>query len=226
MPSQLVIKKFELGEWMTNCYVIHVESAEQNETSAVAASAIGRPCWIIDAGFDPYRLTAYIRDHKRVPQAVLLTHAHLDHIAGLSDLREKWPDLPILIHRAEQAFLTDPMLNLSVILEEPLVCPEATGFLEHGQALDIGGLRCEVRHTPGHSPGGVTFHFPQERVAFVGDTLFASSVGRTDFPTSDHELLFKSIRTQLLNLPDDTRVLPGHGPETTIGRERRSNPFL
>ncbi len=226
MPLKLIIRKFELGEWMTNCYVIHVEGQGANGAGEGAATDAAQPCWIIDAGFEPYRLAAYIRERGLVPQAILLTHAHLDHIAGLSDLREKWPDLPILIHREEEAFLTDPMLNLSVVLEEPLVCPPATGFLEHGQALNIAGLRCEVRHTPGHSPGGVTFYFPQQGVAFVGDTLFAGSVGRTDFPTSDHELLFESIRKQLLTLPDDTRVLPGHGPETTIGRERRSNPYL
>lgn len=226
MPPKLVIKRFELGEWMTNCYVIHVDAQRDVSTGGSAAADVSRPCWIIDAGFEPYRLAAYIREQKLAPQAVLLTHAHLDHIAGLSDLREKWPDLPILIHRAEEAFLGDPMLNLSVVLEEPLLCPPATGFLEHGQSLDIAGLRCEVRHTPGHSPGGVTFYFAQQGVAFVGDTLFAGSVGRTDFPTSDHELLFESIRSQLLTLPDSTRVLPGHGPETTIGKEKRSNPFL
>ena len=226
MPPKLAIKKFELGEWMTNCYVIHVEPAASGAGGEPPSTSADRPCWIIDAGFEPYRLAAYIRERKLTPQAVLLTHAHLDHIAGLTDLREKWPDLPILIHREEEEFLTDPMLNLSVVLEEPLVCPRATGFLEHKQSLDIGGLRCEVRHTPGHSPGGVTFYFPDQALAFVGDTLFAGSVGRTDFPTSDHELLFESIRSQLLTMPDDTRVLPGHGPDTTIGREKRSNPFL
>jgi len=218
MPDSLHIETFILGDWQTNCYVLHAKPA--------ADSTSPTPCWIIDASFEPFKLIQYIKRSNLAPQAVWLTHAHVDHIAGLPDLRRHWPDIPILIHRAEREFLTDPMLNLSAFLPEPMVVPEATGTFAHGDILDAAGLKCEVRHTPGHSPGGVTFYFKSESVAIVGDTLFKDSVGRTDFPTSDQDAMFRSIREQLLSMLDDTRVLPGHGPATTIGRERRSNPFL
>ncbi len=216
--DSLHIQTFVLGEWQTNCYVLH-------DAAADAPPGV-KPCWIIDAGFEPFRMIDYIKRSGLLPQAALLTHAHLDHIAGLIDVRRHWPDLPIFIHPAEAAFLTDPMLNLSAFLPEPMVLPEATGAFEHGDVLNIAGARCELRHTPGHSPGGVTFYFPAIRTAIVGDTLFQNSVGRFDFPTSDEETLFRSIREQLLTLPDETRVLPGHGPATTIGRERQMNPYI
>ncbi|MEX2215102.1 MAG: MBL fold metallo-hydrolase [Phycisphaeraceae bacterium] len=212
------IQTFTLGEWMTNCFVLHEERP--------AVQGQRRPCWIIDAGFQPEAMTAYIKRNDLEPKAVLLTHGHLDHIAGLIALRMYWPDLPILIHESEESFLVDPLLNLSVVLEEPIIVPAATGFLKHGQEMTIAGKKCKLRHTPGHSPGGITFYFPDERLAIVGDTLLAGGVGRADFPTSDHDLLFKSIRDQLLTLPDDTRILPGHGPQSTIGQERKFNPFL
>jgi glyoxylase-like metal-dependent hydrolase (beta-lactamase superfamily II) len=228
--TRLNLRTFVLGEWQTNCYVAHAvddePAGQRTDEREDEPHEEPRPCWIFDAGFNPSPMIRYIRQKHLTPQAVLLTHAHLDHIAGLPELRTHWPDLPILIHREEADFLTDPTLNLSIFLEEPLAAPAATGFLEHGRTLDIAGQRCELRHTPGHSPGGVTFHFPRERLAIVGDTLFAGSIGRYDFPTSDGELLLRSIREQLLTLPDDTRILPGHGPQTTIAAERRANPFL
>ena len=157
---------------------------------------------------------------------MVLTHAHIDHIAGLHDLRIQWPQLPIVIHEAEQDYLTDPTLNLSVVLANPIVMPAATGRLVHDQRLDLDGLSFEVRHTPGHSPGSVTLYQPEAGVALAGDVLFANSIGRTDFPTSNQAVLLESIRTQLYGLPDETRVLPGHGPETTIGHEKRNNPYV
>lgn len=218
--TKLHIESFCLGDWMTNCYVAYVDHGDER------ASAQPQPCWIFDAGFDPSSMIRYIEASQLQPREVLLTHAHLDHIAGLADLRRKWPDLSIRIHAAEKDFLTDPMLNLSIVLPEPIVAPRATGFVEHGDVLDLAGVRCEVRHTPGHSPGGVTYYFPQHDVAIVGDTLFRDSIGRFDFPTSDQRTLFKSIEEQLLTLPDDTRILPGHMEESTIGREKRWNPYL
>jgi len=219
MPDSLHIETFILGDWQTNCYVLHAKPV-------VADATLPTPCWIVDAGFEPHKLIQYIKRNNLAPRAVLLTHAHIDHIAGLPDIRRHWPDLPILIHEDETAFLTDPMLNLSAFLPEPLVVPEATATFKHGDTLEVAGLACLIRHTPGHSPGGATLYFQSESTAFVGDTLFRDSVGRSDFPTSDQAALFRSISEQLLTLPDDTRVLPGHGPATTIGRERRSNPFL
>ena len=221
MPNDsLNIQIFVLGEWQTNCFVLHNPAGDPMPGSDL------QPCWIIDAGFEPFRLIDYIKKNKLIPQAVLLTHAHLDHIAGLIDVRRHWPDLSIYIHPDEVAFLTDPMLNLSAFLPEPMVMPKATGTIHHGDVLTIAGTQCELRHTPGHSPGGITFYFPSLKTAIVGDTLFQNSVGRFDFPTSDEATLFRSIREQLMTLPDDTRILPGHGPATTIGQERQFNPYL
>lgn len=210
MANLLNIETFCLGEWMTNCYVVSVADR----------------CWVVDAGFEPRPMIEYIRRQALTPSQVVLTHAHVDHIAGLGEVLEAFPDLPILVHEAETAFLTDPSLNLSVALDRPVCSPSATGQLEHGQILELGGVRIEVRHTPGHSPGGVTLYQQEAGIAIVGDALFAGSIGRHDFPTSNQETLLRSIRDQLLILPDHTRVLPGHGPETTIGREKRMNPFL
>jgi glyoxylase-like metal-dependent hydrolase (beta-lactamase superfamily II) len=141
-------------------------------------------------------------------------------------MRELWPDMPILLHEAEHDFLLEPQLNLSAFLAEPIVAPAATGSLAHGDTLSLQGVHFEIRHTPGHSPGGVTLYQPDNAVAIVGDTLFASSIGRSDFPTSNGNVLMQSIREQLLTLPDATRILPGHGPASTIGAERAGNPFL
>ena len=213
MPD-LHVQPFTLGEWQTNCYVVHAADAKP-----------GDPCWIVDAGFGPQRLIAYVKDRQLVP-TVVLTHAHVDHIAGLAQVRQQFPDCPILIHAAEAEFLTDPDLNLSSFLDRPVVAPTATGQLQHGDTLPLGPFTFAVRHTPGHSPGGVCLYHQPSGLAIVGDTLFASSIGRSDFPTSDEATLHRSIREQLYTLPGETVVLPGHGPDTTIAHEMRTNPFV
>ncbi len=215
--AKLHIEAFCLGDWQTNCYVVHVDGAAASDAHA---------CWIIDAGFAPEAMLEYIAARRLEPRAVLLTHAHVDHIAGLAEIHKAYPPAPILIHRDEAAFLTDPQLNLSAWLDEPIVAPAATGFLKPGETIALAGFAFEIRHTPGHSPGGVTLYNEAAGVAIVGDALFAGSIGRTDFPTSDHATLIRAIHEQLMSLPDTVRILPGHGPETTIGRERRANPFL
>ena len=212
LDSPLHIESFCLGQWMTNCYVVeHVPS---------------KRCWIVDAGFDPDPLIQYVIDNALEPSQVVLTHAHVDHIAGLAAVRAKWSQLPILVHPAEQAALSDPAANLSAILPEPISAPPATGALEPGEIMELGDLAFEIRHTPGHSPGGITLYSAAHGVALVGDALFAGSIGRTDFPTSVHDQLIRAITKELLSLPDDTQVLSGHGPPTTIGQERLHNPFL
>lgn len=211
MSDALHIETFTLGQWMTNCYVAYTDAGN---------------CWIIDCGFEPEDMFEFIEEKNLTPQQVVLTHAHVDHIAGLPSLRRRWKDLPIVIHEAEREYPGDPALNLSIALAEPIVAPEPTSVFLHGDTLMLDGIGFEVRHTPGHSPGGVCLYQQEHHLAIVGDTLFAGSIGRSDFPTSNSNDLLNSIRTQLLTLPDDTRVLPGHGPATTIGTERRTNPFL
>ena len=208
--APLKIQTFILGQWQTNCFVL----------------SVGNDCWIVDAGFDPEPMLDAIDEQGLTVKQVVLTHAHLDHIAGLHTVRHRYPDVPILVHADEEEFLTDTRLNLSAAIIDPVVAPEATGLLHHGETLELNGVSFEVRHTPGHSPGGITLVQPHHSVAIVGDTLFAGSIGRFDFPTSDGPRLMQSISEQLMTLPDDTQVLPGHGPSTTIGQERASNPYL
>lgn len=210
--SRPTIQCCTLGPWETNCYV--VSAPDRNA------------CWIVDVGFDPAPLIDAVRSADLTPSRLILTHAHLDHIAGVRECLDEFGPVPIAIHEAEAEFLLNPDLNLSTFVEMNVTTPPADELLQDGQTLRLGEMTWSVLHTPGHSPGGITLYHAPSRQAIVGDTLFAGSIGRYDFPTSDGPLLLKSIREKLLTLPDDTRVLPGHGPETTIGVERRSNPFL
>ena len=198
---------------MTNCYVVYSEEANQD-------------CCIVDVGFEPKPMLDFINGQALRPNKVVLTHAHVDHIGGLTTVRESYPNIPILIHEAERDFLGDPGLNLSSLLADPVMAPEPTETIQHGQHLDLANNVFEVRHTPGHSPGGISLIQEQNQIALVGDTLFNGSIGRTDFPTSNSDQLLRSIRDQLFTLSDQTRVLPGHMDQTTIGRERATNPFV
>jgi glyoxylase-like metal-dependent hydrolase (beta-lactamase superfamily II) len=170
-----------------------------------------------------------VRELGLKPQALLLTHAHVDHIAGVNELLGAFPGMPVLIHAAEKDWLSNPMLNLSAGAGMRITARGPTAFLEDNQELELSGTRWRVLHTPGHSPGGVTFYSGGPGVppvALVGDALFAGSVGRTDFPGSDPDLLVRSIGTRLYTLPEETTIYPGHGPTSTIGREKRTNPFV
>ena len=206
------IDGFSLGPFATNCYVVSAEGS--------------KACWIIDASFDPHEMIDHVQNQDLKPEKILLTHAHVDHIAGLEEVRRAFPEVPVAIHKAESDWLEDPMLNLSQGHGFPITTRPAEQSLSDGDELEIDGVSWRVLHTPGHSPGGVTLYCEDAGVAIVGDTLFAGSIGRFDFPTSNQQDLEASIRERLYALPEETRVLPGHGPETTIGREKRSNPFV
>lgn len=210
--SQPIVEAFTLGPYATNCFLVH----HGHDSEA----------WIVDASFQPASMIERARQLGARVTRILLTHAHLDHIAGLAEVKAAFPEATIAIHDAEREFLTNPDLNLSGGAGVPFVAPPADLSLEHGQKLNLDGDEFTVLHTPGHSPGGVTLHCPAERLAIVGDTLFFEGVGRYDFPTSDQSALFNSIQRILYALPDETRCLPGHGPETTIGHEKRLNPFV
>ncbi|MBX3389578.1 MAG: MBL fold metallo-hydrolase [Phycisphaeraceae bacterium] len=210
--SRLQIQGVPLGPFETNCYVV---------------SEIGSTeCFIVDAGFGSAQLAEIVREGKLKPIALVLTHAHLDHIAGARLLRETFPELPIWIHENETQWLLDPELNLSAAAGMPVTAPKCDRGLRDGDQLDLPGGPWKVLHTPGHSPGSVTLWSANHGVAFVGDALFAGSIGRTDFPGCSFQDLSKSIRERLYTLPPETRCFPGHGPQTDIGREMKSNPFV
>ena len=208
------LQAFELGRCATNAYVVAPE---------VGA---GDACWIVDPGEGPEPLLRFLQGSPLKPAAIVCTHAHADHIAGIDRVRAAVGPVPILAHPLEADWFGDPMLNLSQFIGEPVSVSNPTGMLQDGQVLQLGPLAWRVLPTPGHSPGRVTLWCPQEKIALVGDTLFLDSIGRIDFPTSDPEAMRDSLHRVLMALPDDTRVCPGHGPDTTIGRERRSNPFI
>ena len=208
--NELAVETFTLGDFMTNCFFVR-------------NGGVG---WLVDVGFQPEAMLAAAERSGVTIEKIVLTHGHADHIAGLDLARSRFPRAEVLIPRNEADFLTDASLNLSAAFGMPITTAEADALLEHGQALDLGGVAFEVRHTPGHSPGGVSLVAHDHGRALVGDALFAGSIGRIDFPTSDGEALMRAIRDQLMTLPDDTVIHPGHGPESTIGRERQTNPFL
>ena len=224
------LKCFTLGPFETNCYVVSARNQEQD--TSVGNAARVTDCWIVDASFEPEPLITYVREAGLTPRALILTHAHVDHIAGVNEVVKAFSEtgtgvrLPVWMHAAEREWLNDPLLNLSAMTGMPVTAVGPDRLLEQGEILSLAGMSWRVIHTPGHSPGGITLHHAESNTAIVGDTLFAGSVGRSDFPGSDHKTLERSIRTQLYTMPIVTRVYPGHGPPTTIDRERRFNPFV
>lgn len=196
------------------------------ETNTYLYTPDGRHAWIVDPGVAPGPVIEHVKDEGLDVAAVLLTHAHADHVMGLNDVMAAFPDTPLLIHKAEADWPADPALNLSAMFGMPFSGPRPTKLLEHGDEVTIGGETWAVRHTPGHSPGGCVFVAPGGELAIVGDTLFSGSVGRTDFPFGDFDLLAESIRREIYGLSATCVCLPGHGPPTTVGRERAHNPFV
>ena len=189
----------------------------------------GGPCWVIDPGLPPQasEILRYIRDHQLTPRAIVLTHAHADHIAGVDEVRESFPKLPVYLAREEWPALTQPRHNLSAYVGENLATRVTDPLdLPHGGELELDGTKWKVFDVSGHSPGGRALYCSDLKIVIVGDALFAGSVGRVDFPHSSGDQLMRNIKDNLLTLPDDTRVLSGHGPETTIGHERKTNPFV
>lgn len=179
---------------------------------------------IIDGGGDADQLLKTIDEEGWELDAIWQTHAHIDHVAGLNELRQS-RDVPILLHPAEQP-VYDAAVQQGLMFGfqiEPL--PSVDKYVEEGEVVNVGELEATVLFLPGHSPGSIAFYFETEGLFFGGDVVFAGSVGRVDLPGSDPRAMRRSL-LRVRELPDDTIILPGHGPTTTVGREKKSNPFL
>lgn len=200
------IETLPLGLLQTNCFVVHHEGG----------------AYIVDPGGDVAHLESLLKRYRLKPGAVLLTHAHVDHIGAVPKVARDY-DLPVVMHPREEKLYRSPANALlpfvpAVKEDLPETVPELESFLP--------GMSFEILETPGHTPGGISFYFPQAKLVFSGDALFAGSVGRVDLPDGDGDLLMKSIHDVLFALPDETTVYPGHGPTTTIGHEKAHNPYV
>lgn len=209
---------------MLEARIIPVTAFQQN--CSLVWDSDTRLAAVIDPGGDVDRVLAIVEQVGVTLDKILLTHGHVDHAAATAELaRQK--KLPIVGPQCEDAFWIDAIAEAARQWGFPPARPFTPDrWLEDGDSVELGNLRFEVRHCPGHTPGHVVFFEPQSRVAFVGDVLFAGSIGRTDFPRGDHPTLIRSIRDKLFPLGDDVRFVPGHGPMSTFGEERQSNPFV
>lgn len=205
----IFLKQFEVGSFMSNCYIIGCE-----ETSEAA---------VIDPGAEPEAILSELGKNNLKLKYIINTHGHVDHIGANAEVK-KSIEAPILIHKEDAGLLEDPQGNLSMYVGGKLTLPPAEQLLEEGDEISIGNIKLKVIHTPGHTQGGISLKADNE--VFTGDSLFAGSIGRTDLPGGNHGQLIKSIKEKLLPLGDDVIVYPGHGPASSIGKEKKMNPFL
>jgi glyoxylase-like metal-dependent hydrolase (beta-lactamase superfamily II) len=210
----MIIDTIIMGDYQTNCYCVR----KDKDTGT---------CLMIDPGLEPEPLILMLKQNDYTPVDIVLTHGHADHIGGVEAIRRHWPRVQVAIHEDDANMLTSPAENLSLMAGSMVQARPADVLLDSDETdYQAAGLQFKIIHTPGHSPGSICLYAAQEQILFVGDTLFAGSVGRSDFPGGSHEALIDSIKTKLLILPEPTQVYPGHGPETTLGNEKKFNPFL
>ena len=207
------IDRLILGAYETNCYILR-------------SSQTAKDCLIVDTGLEAGQLVNFLREHELNPAALVLTHGHIDHIAGVAALRTKFPDVKVHIHKLDSEMLTEPEENLSAATGGAFSTEPADFSLEEGDYIEQASIKLLVLHTPGHTVGGICLYSEDDGIAFVGDTLFAGSIGRTDFPGGSVAQIIRSIQEKLFTLPDETKVCPGHGPMTTIAHEKANNPFV
>ncbi len=200
-----------LGSLATNSYIVY--------------DADGRDAFLIDPPSNADFILNMITQQRFHMQAILLTHGHIDHIGAVTQIKQALPELTVYAADAERAVLEDVTKNLSVMFGSPMTL-KADKYLQDGETFQMLGREIVCKLVPGHTEGGMCYYIPEEHILFSGDTLFAGSVGRSDFPTGSAGTLIRSIEDKLFVLPDDTKVYPGHGETTTIGTEKKMNPFF
>jgi glyoxylase-like metal-dependent hydrolase (beta-lactamase superfamily II) len=204
----MILRKMELGDFGSNCYLVGDEDTKEG--------------MIIDPGDDGSSIMKQVKALGLSIMIIVLTHSHIDHVGGLADVK-KATGAVIAIHENEAPFLLKQPRLMEFMPPTP-PSPPADRLLKDGDMIKVGKLKFKVLHTPGHTSGGICLL--GDGIVFTGDTLFNYSIGRADFPGSDYDQEMQSIRSKLMTLPDETRVYPGHGPATTIGTERKGNPFI
>lgn len=207
----MLMKTFEVTQLGCNCTILADETT--------------RDCLVIDPGGNMDTILPFIREHDLKVRMAVHTHAHLDHIGGTRGLKEATA-AQIWLHKGDAWLYENLPMQCMLFGWDPTPPLPVDEWYEHGQTLKAGGIALDVIHTPGHSPGSVCFHLKDAGLLFSGDTLFQRSIGRTDLWGGNHQEILDSIRGRLMNLDDRVKVVPGHGPATTIGLERRSNPFI
>ncbi len=205
------IEQFMVGVVGTNCYV--------------AVNGDTKEAFVVDPGDDADALIQYMEKNNNIPQAILLTHGHFDHCMAAEELSGHYK-IPVYAHEQDQEIMENPSWNCSGMIGKRLTFHADHFFHGEKDHITLAGFDLEVFHTPGHTPGGVCYYAQKEGILFSGDTLFFESIGRTDFPKGSMGQIVRSIKEKLLVLSDDTKVLTGHGENTTIGNERVRNPFL
>jgi glyoxylase-like metal-dependent hydrolase (beta-lactamase superfamily II) len=207
----MILETFPVGPLHCNCTILGDEVTHE--------------AMVVDPGDNIPEILSRLRKHGLTLRQIVVTHAHIDHVGGAAQLR-KLTGAPVLMNQQDLALLGMMEMQAGWLgVPTPEVAPPDASA-EDGLAIGLAALPAEVIHTPGHTPGSICLLFPAQHLLLAGDTLFAGSIGRTDLPGGDGHQILRSLRDRLLMLPDATRVVPGHGPETTIGEERHSNPFL
>jgi len=211
MTDEVKIETYALGDLMTNCYLLH------NDHEAI----------LIDPGGQSMELVRRLFKHNLKLSYIVNTHGHIDHIGGNGFFKNHFPGAKIIIYEAEMIYLTHPGLNLSTEFNQPYLSPEPDILVRGKKELfEIFGKDVTFYHTPGHTPGSMCLSFTNHTWLFCGDTLFAGSIGRTDLPGGSFQDILESLTLVMKSFPDNTILFPGHGPETTIGNEKKMNPYI
>ncbi len=209
----MYVRHLALGDYQTNCYILTSPTNSDD-------------CILVDPGFGVEVLMSFLEEQHWNPLRILLTHGHSDHIAGIPTIKKHFPDVKVSVSVKDADKLDDPYKNLSAMLGLNVKAGPADELLKEGDIIPFYDFELEVVETPGHTVGGICFINRKEKVAITGDTLFAGSIGRTDFPDGNYNQIIKSIKEKLMILPPDTSVHPGHGMSSTIAQEASWNEYL